>query len=186
MSLASPVLILILIWTVIHGVHYFLKPFRSQSLLPSTSTSRRRRDFWNTSSTQIILKNVHLRAQTTAWNLRHDEFSTTLRKERKLSWALRWFYDLGCVLAVIGMLVGLGLLFWTCGQTAYALTRKVLEDTVPATQGEGLIGRAITSQVRKPNLRHEYESFIKPLVSFGILSFVLYVRHITQSRRSRA
>lgn len=164
MSLARPAIALVILWVLIHGVDHFLKPSRSHSLLPSSSASSSRRTprLWNTSSTQFVLKNVYLRVQTTKWNVRHDVLAGTLIRKRKVGWALRWFYDIGCLLGLLGMLVGLGVLAWTSGQAAYVLARKVLGDP---SQPPLLVTRAIASHAPEPNPRQEYQSFIKPLVS---------------------
>lgn len=164
MSLARSAFALIVPWALIHGFYYFIKSPRSQSLLPTVSgiSTRRRQGLWNASSTQVVLKNVHLRVQTTVWNAKHDVLTGMLRRRRRIGWFLKLFYDVGCLLGVLGMLVGLGVLVWTSGQAAYVLAHKVLDGP---DQPPSIVKRAIVSNVREPILRQEYQSFIKPLVS---------------------
>ncbi|KAF9465401.1 hypothetical protein BDZ94DRAFT_1320225 [Collybia nuda] len=163
MLLAHPSIALILLWVLIHGIYHSLKPSRSHSLLPFVFTPdhRRRRRFWNLSSTQVILKGIHLRVQTTAWNARHDTFTTSLRREWKVTRALKLLYDVGCLLGVLGMLAGLGALLWTCGQTLYILAQKIMANS---TQSPDFVKRAVMSQAHEQSLPQEYKSFIKPII----------------------
>jgi len=168
MSLVSHVVALLLVWVAIHAIHYARKPSKTHSLLPSTSNSRlARHGFWKKSTTQVILKAFHLRLQTTAWNLHHDILATELKKERRLflSQTLRVFYDLGSVFGIFGMLVGLGLLLWTCGLSVLSLAGKVLENSsnMPSSDSSGLTRRDLGTVGEAVPLTEDTLS-VKPII----------------------
>lgn len=74
-------------------------------------------------STRVILDKVHLRVESTAWNVRHNALSLWLSKTR--STAVKGFllvlYDAGSIVGVIGMLTAMSLLGWTSVRLGLAL-----------------------------------------------------------------
>ncbi|KAJ7103756.1 hypothetical protein C8R44DRAFT_640486 [Mycena epipterygia] len=140
--MASLALILLLVWTIIHGANYFLRPAKAQqSLLPTSrgaaSLGRRRNYFWDTRTTQVVLTKLHLRVQTSVWNVRHDALSKAVsaRSGVRLRAALIAFYNAGCAMGVLGTLLALGLLLWNCGNVL-----------VPLVRGMGVISMSSVAQ----------------------------------------
>ncbi|GLB41095.1 putative peptidase family M50 [Lyophyllum shimeji] len=168
MSLGSPLLALTLIWAAIYAVHHVLKPSRAHSLLPSSTNTRYSRcNVWNESTTQVHLSGLHLRIQTTAWNLPHDLVATSLKRGSRvrLGKALAQFYDLGSVMALIGMLGALGFLVASVGMTALSLTRKVWNmSAAPASTDP--TGDLVKRTVDGLHLRESVPdgSWIKPVI----------------------
>ncbi|KAG6864597.1 hypothetical protein C0991_008361 [Blastosporella zonata] len=102
------------------------------SLLPSSSRHSNQHSIslnaWAESTTTVVLKGLHLRVQTTYWNLSHDLLSTSL-KNSHLCRALIHSYDLGAVIGLIGMLAAIGFLLTTGGTSTVSLARKIWEYT---------------------------------------------------------
>ncbi|KAF8201041.1 hypothetical protein K438DRAFT_1821267 [Mycena galopus ATCC 62051] len=134
MSLA---LVLLLVWTIIHGGNYFLHR-HAQPLLPTPfgahSFGRRRNYFWDSRTTQVILNKFHLRVQTSAWNSQHDILSKALsaRPNASLRPSLIYFYNLGCVVGILGTVIALGLLVWSCSHALIPLIHGTLAPSAPA------------------------------------------------------
>lgn len=137
--MASLVLVLLLVWTVIHGANYFLRPSKAQSLLPTPQSFGRRRDRNNT---QVILNKFHLRVQTSAWNSRHDGLAKAVseRQGARLRSLLTSFYNVGCVMGVLGTVVALGLMVWNCANTLLPLLQGTLSKPTTPT---GLLKREL-------------------------------------------
>ncbi|KAF5381612.1 hypothetical protein D9615_005501 [Tricholomella constricta] len=172
MSLASPLLVLTLIWAAIYAIYHLLKPSKAQSLLPFTTNARHgRRNVWKESATQVTLKGLHLRIQTTIWNLRHDLLAMSLQSPSNapLSQALKFFYDLGFVMGLIGMLCALGFLSITGGISTVSLTRKVWAATnspIHPVSSEGfgsLLKRSLDAFDGREILTSD-ESWVKPII----------------------
>ncbi|KAF8066825.1 hypothetical protein FPV67DRAFT_1496653 [Lyophyllum atratum] len=166
MSLVSPLLVLTLIWAAIYAVHHLLRPSNIHSLLPSSTSSRySRRSVWNDSTTQVVLKGLHLRIQTTAWNLSHDLLATSLKRKPRLRKALKRGYDLGSVMSFLGMLGAFGFLVVASGMSAVSLARKIWTlNALPASlEGLGnLAKRDLDTLDGGESLRDE--SWIKPII----------------------
>ncbi|KAG5635121.1 hypothetical protein H0H81_012381 [Sphagnurus paluster] len=152
-SLASTLLVLTLVWCAIHALHRLLKPSSAQTLLPSSSV-RTRRNAWHSSSTRVVLHGLHLRVQTTAWNLQHDLLSASLKRPHRapLVRTLKAFYNAGSVLGVVGMLCALGFLFTTGTTSALSLASKLLASSAP------LARRGLDVQTTEPT------SWVKPII----------------------
>lgn len=166
-SLPSSFLVLTVFWAAIHAIYYLFKPSRAQSILPSNARFSRR-NIWNSSSTQVILRNLHLRVQTTAWNLPHDLFASSLKRSHGLFLAqsLRRVYDLGSVLGVLGMLAAVGLLSLTTGMTALSLIHKIAAPNSPIPSSDAL--EDLTRRGFEPLDTQDFlreEPWIKPIVS---------------------
>lgn len=101
MTLALTILWVPCFWLVVHSFKYLSK--RSKPILP-LSRSRRRVD--------VIVKNLHLRVKTQAFNRRHNAISNILASNDRLTTkrTLLLLYDLGSVIAMIGMVIALALL----------------------------------------------------------------------------
>ncbi|KAF8234469.1 hypothetical protein L208DRAFT_1393838 [Tricholoma matsutake] len=159
MSFVGAILVLALVWAVIHAIQ------RSNLLLPSAYNHFRRNRFLDTSTTQVFLNLFHLRLQTTAWNIYHDNLATELKRQRScmLSKALMTFYDLGSVFGILGMLIGLILLSWTCGLSSLSLATKIsnYSNTIPRSVTTGLARRSLEGAAAS---LPKYESFIKPII----------------------
>jgi S2P endopeptidase len=111
----TPAVVLCLLWAVIHALTYLLRLSRSRSLLPvAFPRSRYSSIVWRSSSTKLTLKKLHLRLETTAWNLKHDSLANLLVKRKSWARCLTYFYNVGTVLAVLGMAGSLGILLFTC------------------------------------------------------------------------
>ncbi|TFK37045.1 peptidase family M50-domain-containing protein [Crucibulum laeve] len=128
MSLTDLLFLLALVWSVIYAIKYALNN-HSSSLLPSytranAGLARRSGVF---SDTTVTVHSLYLRVQTTAWNAYHDTLANKLsRRGRVLAAVLRGFYDIGTVAGMLGMLLSLGFLAWTCAGYALLLARKVI------------------------------------------------------------
>jgi S2P endopeptidase len=178
MSLTSPILLLCLIWAAIHALHYMLKP-RAQYLLPSPLNhgSNHGRSLWHTSTTRVIVKNLYLRVQTTAWNLHHDVLASKLSSSRRtyLRMSLQFFYNTGCVMGILGMIGAFGILLWTCGETGRSLVRRLMDDS---GRQQGSSSRLMPrdamslSQINEIN-RQSSGSFLKPIVSPNLIPRVI-------------
>ena len=167
MSFVGAVLVLTFIWAAIHAVRYLFSPSWQKSLLPSVS---RRNSAWGSSTTHVFLKSFHLRLQTTVWNVYHDLLVTELKKEQNLflSQALIGFYDLGSAFGILGMLIGLVILSWTCGLSTVSLAKKVIDyaNKVPSSVTPWPVRRGLEDPTFP---LPEYESFIKPIVSCSVV-----------------
>ncbi|KAG5645952.1 hypothetical protein DXG03_004744 [Asterophora parasitica] len=160
------------IWGSIYLLHYLLKSSKAQSLLPSSSSSFRpsRRTIWNESATQITLSGLHLRIETTAWNLRHDLFATSLKRATRARWrtTLSQAYSFGSLLGLIGMLCALGFLCTTGCVSAVSIARKLwpVAGTYTGTSSEGfggLVKRSLDS-VEDSGVLPSDGSWIKPII----------------------
>ncbi|KAF7368996.1 Histone acetyltransferase [Mycena venus] len=130
-------LILLLVWTIIHGANYFLHRKRAQSLLPTSAANsfgRSRNYFWDSRTTQVILNKFHLRVQTSAWNSRHDILAKSVaqRPGARLRPALINFYNAGCAVGALGTTIALGLLVWNC---THALLPLIHGTLAPSSSG---------------------------------------------------
>ncbi|KAJ7040818.1 hypothetical protein C8F04DRAFT_1253726 [Mycena alexandri] len=133
----SLVLVLLLVWTIIHGANYVLQRQKAQSILPTSrvnSFGRRRNHFWDGRTTQVILNKFHLRVQTSVWNGRHDNLAKTVavRPGARLRPALISFYTAGCAMGFLGTAVSLGLLLWNCGHALAPWIHGMLVPSSPA------------------------------------------------------
>ncbi|KAJ7740960.1 hypothetical protein DFH07DRAFT_62558 [Mycena maculata] len=153
--MASLVLVLLVVWTVVHGANYFLRPFKSNALLPTSHSLGRKRE----RSTQVVLNKFHLRVQTKAWNARHDAFTKVVSPQQgvRLRAVLTSFYSAGCVMGVLGTLLSLGLLIWNCGHTLLPLLQGIMSS--PA-EPLGLMKRGLELAEKQATR----SSVIKPLI----------------------
>ncbi|KAJ7705293.1 hypothetical protein B0H17DRAFT_1037545 [Mycena rosella] len=166
--MASLGLVLLLLWTTIHGVNYFARPRKSEFLLPTSrglALARRRNHFWDTRTTQVVLTKLHLRVQTSAWNTQHDSLARAVssRPRASLRAALTYFYNVGCAMGLLGTLLSLGLLLWTCGNALVPLARAALLSLSPSLQSSPalLLKRGLDSAVEEAAAR---STMIKPLI----------------------
>ncbi|KAJ6567754.1 hypothetical protein DFH09DRAFT_1034204 [Mycena vulgaris] len=161
--MASLALVLLLIWPVIHGAHYFLSR-KPESLLPTSRSAnplgRRRGHFWDSRTTQVILSKFHLRVQTSAWNSKHDAFTKGVSPRSRLRAALICFYNAGCVMGVFGTLVSLGFLLWTSGKVLVPVVHEILGSSSPHSSPAFLLKRGV-EVVEETAAR---STFIKPLI----------------------
>ncbi|KZT06600.1 uncharacterized protein LAESUDRAFT_812593 [Laetiporus sulphureus 93-53] len=117
-SLSPLILSIVLFWVCTHLLHRLLAQ-RTRSLLPTTAALRITS---NTllAQTTVNLRTAHLVLRTTALNVSHARLSSSLsqKRNRRSREVLKRCYDVGSVLGVIGMAVGLGLVGWTAVQLA--------------------------------------------------------------------
>lgn len=177
MSLVTPVLVLSLIWAAIHAIHYLLKPLKAKPLLPSAANTYRRwsTSVWNESTTQVDLKSLHLRIHTTAWNLPHDLLAMSLkRNHRHLNRPLKYFYDFGALMGLVGMLGALGFLSLANGMYILSMTHKILwaVSTSPAPGSlDALVKREVGTAEGGGDVWID-ESWIKPIVRAPTFMFL--------------
>ncbi|KAJ6551501.1 hypothetical protein B0H19DRAFT_1157941 [Mycena capillaripes] len=156
-------LVLLLVWTIIHGANYFFQHRTAQSLLPTSRGANlfgpRRNYFWDGRTTQVILNKFHLRVQTSAWNSWHDTFSKTVavRPGARLRPALTYFYNAGCVMGVLGTAISLGMLLWNCAQALPPLIHGTL-----APSSNALLLKRGAEVVEKAVATHS--AVIKPII----------------------
>jgi hypothetical protein len=112
MGLGALIFLVSSFWAAIHGINRYKS---SHSLLPTTFHVRNRRQrLWALSSTNVTLHHVHLKISTTAWNHRHDRLAGRLAGPLSgVKSCLGGFYDLGCFVGMIGMVVAVAILLWT-------------------------------------------------------------------------
>ncbi|KAG6873700.1 hypothetical protein C0995_012162 [Termitomyces sp. Mi166 len=192
MSLASAFLVLTLVWVAIYALNYLLRSFKTRSLLPSTTSTRHaQRNNWTESTTTVVLKGLHLRVQTTAWNLSHDILSTSLGSRQKacLRRVLMQFYDLGSVVGLMGMVITLGFLLTTGSTSAVSLARKVWmsasDPSIEPSEALNILAKRSMDPLRDIKA-HRSDSFIKPIipgvtVPFSHLPVILAAVFLAQS-----
>lgn len=122
-------------WLVVHVLHHYW--CTKSPLLPLTR---------NRSAFRVRLNKLHLLVESTACNVAHDGLCRFLRQTLRFRRALELFYDFGSVLAVLGMLVALGLVFWVLGSSSLDLFRE------PAKYG-----------------KRDLDAVVKPIVSTVLL-----------------
>ena len=136
MSFGTLCLSLTIFWLAIHALSTLFP--NHTTLLPTTAPRLR------ASSTHITVKHLHLRIQTTTWNSVHDQLATRLASKpfRRARKALNCFYDIGSVVGVLGMVVGVGVLIWTLGELGVGVIGKL-----SAQEGQvgGIVKRALES-----------------------------------------
>ncbi|KAG5734986.1 hypothetical protein E4T56_gene17920, partial [Termitomyces sp. T112] len=170
MSLGTVFLVLTLIWAAIYALNYVLKSSRTHSLLPSTATARHtQRRIWTESTTTVVLKGLHLRVHTTAWNLSHDLLSTSLASSQKarLRRVLKQFYDLGPVVSLMGMLIALGFLATAGSTSVMSLAHKVWVSASDPSTAPPEAPNILTKRSIDPfrgTQSHRSDSFIKPII----------------------
>ncbi|KAG6878462.1 hypothetical protein C0993_006302 [Termitomyces sp. T159_Od127] len=119
---------------------------------------------WTESTTTVVLKGLHFRIQTTAWNLTHDILSTYLGTSQKsrLRRVLKQFYDLGSVVCLMGMLTALGFLVTTGMTSAVSLAHKLwLSTSDPPDIRDVLAKRSVDLGSTETE---SGDSFIKPII----------------------
>ncbi|KAJ7489474.1 hypothetical protein FB451DRAFT_1225027 [Mycena latifolia] len=164
--MASLGLVLLLVWTIIYGAHYFLRLRKSESLLPTSramnSFGRRRAHFWDSRTTQVVLSKFHLRVQTSAWNNSHDLLAKAVspRPRSRLRATLTLFYNAGYYMGLLGTLLSLGLLLWTCGNALMPLAHATLISPSPPSSPALLLKRGL-EVVEEAAAR---TTIIKPLI----------------------
>ena len=116
------------LWLSIHLIHHFYVPYsKPRNLLPTSLTTRRRK------ATTITLAGPYLRIESTAFNSRHDILAQWFSQNRisRATTTLRVIFDLGVVVALLGMVFALAVLLWTFIQ----LVRRSAADLVPMSAG---------------------------------------------------
>ena len=178
MSLKALGLSIIFIWSAIYALYgCFLR--YGTSLLPTTSSAGRC-DSLVTPPVQIGLKILHFRAQTTFWNRAHDRLASGLADKHSSKWRsiLTRFYDVGCVLGLVGMLVALSLLLWTTGNLFVSLLVASRQTWEHHEMIDG-VGRSMKRTLEDTQVFHSGSSgrafaTIKPIVSHNLtFSFTL-------------
>ncbi|KAJ7083720.1 hypothetical protein B0H15DRAFT_850488 [Mycena belliarum] len=157
-------LVLLLTWAGIHGVHYVLKGRNSEALLPTARgvnplDRQLRARFWNTRTTQVVLNKLHIRVQTSAWNVTHDALSKALllRPRSRLRAHLTHFYNVGCAVGVLGTFLSLGLLLWTVGDSIVPIVHAALRPPTPPSSSALLLKRGLEEAAGR-------SAVIKPII----------------------
>ncbi|KAJ7182585.1 hypothetical protein C8R43DRAFT_7552, partial [Mycena crocata] len=185
---ANLVLVLLLVWTVIHGAFYFLRPAKAQSLLPTSratnSLRRKRRHFWDSRSTQVILNKLHLRVQTSVWNNRHDVLTKALTvcSATRVRPALTSFYNAGFAMGVLGTVVSLGLLSWNCVHGMVPLIHAFFISASPVSSPTLLLKRASeaieTAAVRTNIIQPLIPGITVPLGHLPVILLAVFLSQI--------
>ncbi|KAF8841485.1 hypothetical protein BDN67DRAFT_928192, partial [Paxillus ammoniavirescens] len=139
MSLAGGGLWISCLWLLIYAVKYSSR--RPKSLLPFSQSRR--------PSTEVSLKNLHLRVKTEVFNTFHDELSARLSSKPSaiLRQTLLRLYDIGSIISTIGMLAAFCLLL----STVVTLSLDILRTRHVAHQS--------TSLVTKRGMDHGEDTF---------------------------
>ena len=106
MDVVPFILAISLIWAAIHFLHYLLRLSARRSLrLHVLPISRPHRHAGTASPTKFVLKHLHLRIESSSWNASHDALSAALARTRN-PWPkrLKFLYNIGSILCVLGML----------------------------------------------------------------------------------
>lgn len=111
---------MLVFWSLLHVFNRLLRRRNQRAVLPSNLSKRKLG-----SSIDISLRYVHLHIQTTSCNALHDRFATLLASKRytRYKMALSWFYRVGCLAAVAGMMGACVILLWTCGTLAWNIVK---------------------------------------------------------------
>lgn len=155
MSVANVVLTVFAFWSLLHVFNHLLRRRNQRTVLPS-NLSRRKLG----SPIDISLRYVHLHIQTTSCNPLHDRFANLLASKRykRYKTALSWFYRVGCLAAVAGMIGACVILLWTCGTLAW--------NTVKAPNQSTLTPHSHEKRDTMPSTRRSQGwSTIEPIVS---------------------
>ncbi|KAF9071599.1 hypothetical protein BDP27DRAFT_1322026 [Rhodocollybia butyracea] len=141
MSALHALSLISIFWAIIHTLDYLWKP-TAASVLPTVS-------FHVKPSITVALNKFHLRIQTEAFNAQHDSVVKRLnhRREKGLRRCISLFYDMGVVVGIFGMCIGLGTLFWLTGSSVLRIFQK-------------LPSRAIV----KRDMDQNPENFIQPII----------------------
>jgi hypothetical protein len=111
MGLVALIFVVSSFWAAIHAINRYKT---SPSLLPTFHVRNRRQRLWDLSSTNVTLHHAHLKVSTTAWNHRHDRLAGRLAGPLAgVKSCLSVFYDLGCIIGMIGMVIAIAILLWT-------------------------------------------------------------------------
>ncbi|KAI0666366.1 hypothetical protein C8Q78DRAFT_984221 [Trametes maxima] len=121
-------------WSSLYAWRHYRNRSRRTSTLPTLApaTWPSSTELFRSPATRITLSKCHLRYQSTAWNALHQSSSARLVKRDNWRRALRFAYDVGSVLGVMGMAGSVLLLAWTTVQLASSLySRPGLSDSLP-------------------------------------------------------
>lgn len=158
MSVANIVISVLVFWSLLHVFNRFLRRRNQRAVLPSNLSKRKLG-----SPIDISLRYVHLHIQTTSCNPLHDRFATLLASKRykRYKTALSWFYRVGFLAAVAGMIGACVILLWTCGTLAW--------NTVKAPNQKTLTPHSHEKRDTMHNTRRSPGwSTIEPIVSYFI------------------
>ncbi|KAI0644139.1 hypothetical protein C8Q79DRAFT_1002094 [Trametes meyenii] len=110
-------------WSGLYALRYYRNRSRRISTLPTLTpaTWPSSTELFRSSATRITLSKCHLRYQSTAWNALHQSSSARLIKRGDWRRALRFAYDVGTALGVLGMVGSVLLLVWTTMQLASSI-----------------------------------------------------------------
>ncbi|KAH7911755.1 hypothetical protein BJ138DRAFT_1084989 [Hygrophoropsis aurantiaca] len=110
-------------WLIVHGFKHLS---RRQKLLLPLSRIRRQR-------VEITVKNVHLRVQTDVFNTHHDALCAWFanRKYMHTKQILRYFYHIGSIMGVLGMLGVIALLFRTTATLGSSVFYNIVDTGHP-------------------------------------------------------
>ncbi|KAI9464789.1 hypothetical protein F5148DRAFT_1209699, partial [Russula earlei] len=137
-------LLLSALWSSIHIIHRLYPPAnRPRDLLPTSLITRKRK------STTVTLAGPYLRLESTAFNARHDMLAQWLfrsRAARRVRTTLLAVFDVGVVIALLGMLVALAVLAWTFVQ----LARKSMTDLIPHSEDTHARAKRAYDSVHEP------------------------------------
>lgn len=122
MNTSHPFLLVYFIafWPLLNFLKHRLHHKSNSSLLPAPISSVPHQDedvLYSTPSTHITLSSkIHLRLETTEFNVAHERLAFRLNSREYLRWktTLGAFYDVGSVMGVLGMMGAVLLLLVTC------------------------------------------------------------------------
>jgi len=163
MSFTKVLFLIAIFWTVIHGIHYFLKSRKNSSILPVASrTAGHHPRIWNAASTSFVVDKLLLRIQTTSLNAWHDSIANRL-KTRQCACIRYWtvmFYNLGVFFGLLGMICALGVLLYTAGSSVWGLLLYQIK--TPETQVSHVKRALVEEETIQTNSASE--GFIQPIV----------------------
>ena len=106
-------------WATIYAIRASRRQRRT-TLLPGGHLPEQNHfgSFGNSRTCRVSVQNFHLKVETRRFNDKHDDLAEFLANPRneRVRRALKVFYDVGAVFGVIGMIAGVGILMYTCGQ----------------------------------------------------------------------
>jgi hypothetical protein len=107
-------LLLIASWSSIHLIYRLNSAHKPRGLLPISLTTRKRK------STTVMLAGPYLRVESTVFNAGHDTLVQWLDRRRNagVRVTLRFMFDAGIAISLLGMVVALTVLAWTFVQLA--------------------------------------------------------------------
>ncbi|KAF5342755.1 hypothetical protein D9757_014509 [Collybiopsis confluens] len=118
MSFLHATALIAFFWLAVHVLcRIYYKQNHASTLLPISNNSASRGRRCSSSTTTVTVNKIHLKIQTRAFNAGYD-YLAGRRLTRFKHWASA-FYSSGVVVGFVGMIVGLSVLVWITGTSAF-------------------------------------------------------------------